>query len=53
MTDGTFWNLFAETGDIEYYLLFKEESKARESAPAGGKRAVTAYRNSSDVKTAG
>ena len=25
MQDNDIWNLFAETGDIEYYLIYKSE----------------------------
>ena len=41
MMSGTFWDLFCETGDIAYYLLFKET----DAAPA--------YQNKEDdIKTA-
>lgn len=37
MNSDTFWQLFAETGDIEFYLIYKEsgsqqEEQERESA---------------------
>ena len=51
MTSGTLWNLFYETGDIEYYLLFKESGGAREKR-AVSESAAPACQNTDDIKTA-
>ena len=29
MQDNDIWNLFAETGDIEYYLIYKSETRGK------------------------
>ena len=53
MTGELFWGLFAETGDIEYYLLFKEESrKWRLNGDIGAADGTRPYENSDEIKTA-
>ena len=51
MPNGIFWDLFCETGDIGYYLLFKELG-GRKGGAACGSGAAAAYGNSEDYQTA-